>query len=65
MNFEFSADQEMLRDEARKFLVKLCPAEEVHRVLNCEDHYSETVWNAVIEMGWTATALPSRTGRSW
>lgn len=62
MNFEFSEDQRILRDEAEKFLVKQCPIAEVHRVLNGEDHYSKPVWSAVVEIGWTATALPSEFG---
>jgi alkylation response protein AidB-like acyl-CoA dehydrogenase len=62
MNFEFSDDQKMLRDEARKFLVQQCPVEEVHRVLNGDDQFSKPVWDAVIEMGWTATALPAELG---
>lgn len=58
MNFEFSDDQQLLRDEARKFLDKRCPIEEVHRVLNGDDEYSQPVWDAVVDLGWTATALP-------
>ena len=62
MNFEFSDDQRMLRDEARKFLVQQCPIEEVHRVLNGDDEYSKPLWDAIVDMGWTATALPAKLG---
>jgi alkylation response protein AidB-like acyl-CoA dehydrogenase len=62
MNFEFSTDQQQLRDEAQKHLGRVCPIKEVHRVLNGNDHYSKPVWDAIIDMGWTATALPSAFG---
>ena len=62
MNFEFSEDQRMLRDEARKFLTEQCPPEEVRRTLDSDATHSEKVWNAVVEMGWTATALPEEYG---
>ena len=62
MNFEFSEDQQMLRDEARKFLSEQCPPEEVRRVLDSGETHSDKVWNAVVEMGWTATALPEAYG---
>ncbi|MBT8100646.1 MAG: acyl-CoA dehydrogenase family protein, partial [Gammaproteobacteria bacterium] len=62
MNFEFSNDQLMLRDEAQKFLANKCPIEEVHRVLNGDDAYSKPVWEAVVDMGWTATAMPEEFG---
>jgi len=62
VNFEFSEDQQLLRDEARKFLVQQCPIEEVHRVLNSEDEYSKPLWDAIIDLGWTATALPAELG---
>ena len=62
MNFEFSDDQLILRDEAQKFLAKQCPVEEVHRVLNNEDTHSQAVWEAVVDMGWTATAMPEDFG---
>ena len=62
MNFEFSDNQQLLRDRARKFLSEKCPTEEVHRILNEDDHYSKNIWDAIIEMGWTATALPEEYG---
>ena len=62
MNFEFSDDQQLLRDEARKFLSQECPLEEVHRVLNGNDAYSQKVWQGIVDMGWAATALPAEYG---
>lgn len=62
MNFEFSDEQQALRDEARKFLARQCPLEEVHRILNSGEHLSQPVWDAIVDMGWTGTALPPEYG---
>ncbi|MEJ2604062.1 MAG: acyl-CoA/acyl-ACP dehydrogenase [Gammaproteobacteria bacterium] len=62
MNFEFSEDQEMLRQEARKFLGEQCTTEAVRRVLDGEATHDEKLWSSIVEMGWTATALPEACG---
>lgn len=62
MNFEFSEDQNMLRDEARKFLDEQCPPETVRAVLDGEQAYHEGLWQAIFGLGWTATALPEEYG---
>ena len=62
MNFEFSEDQEMLRQEARKFLSEQCPPETVRGVLDTEATHDKKLWASIVEMGWTATALPEAYG---
>jgi len=62
MNFEFSEDQEMLRQEARKFLSEQCPPETVRGVLDTDATHDEKLWTSIVEMGWTATALPEAYG---
>ena len=62
MNFEFSEDQEMLREEARKFLREQCTTADVRQVLDGGASHDEKLWSAIVEMGWTATALPEAYG---
>ena len=57
MNFDFSKDQEFLRDEARKFLVAKCPTTVVRRVLEGPDSFHAPLWQEVTAMGWAATAI--------
>ena len=44
MNFEFSADQELLREEARKFLADRCAPAEVRTVLDGDAPFHSPAW---------------------
>ena len=59
MNFDFSDDQKLLRDQARKFLLDKCDRKSVRSIL--EDHkqnYDNDLWSQISELGWTGTAIP-------
>jgi alkylation response protein AidB-like acyl-CoA dehydrogenase len=62
MNFEFSADQMQLKDIARKFLEKEDSVKRARNVLEGEASYDEDLWSQIIEMGFTATAIPEEYG---
>ncbi len=62
MNFEFSEDQNMLRDQAQRFLAENCPPTAVRKVLESDAEYDAELWKKIIEMGWTATAIPEELG---
>lgn len=63
MNFDFSEDQEMLRNEARKFLEARCPATQVRAVLEDMDRsFDADLWDELVEQGWTALTLPEEFG---
>jgi alkylation response protein AidB-like acyl-CoA dehydrogenase len=68
MNFDYSDDQKMLKDEARKFLASKCDTKVVRGVLDNEDRaYDEALWKGVAEQGWLGAAMSSyaRSPRSW
>ena len=62
MNFEFSDEQNLLRDQARGFLTDNCPPEVVRAVLDGKEPWAEGLWQKIVEMGWTATAIPEEFG---
>ena len=62
MNFEFSDEQNLLRDQAQGFLKDNCPPAVVRRVLEGDELYAEDLWRQVVEMGWTATVIPEEFG---
>lgn len=62
MNFEFSEDQNLLRDQARGFLSEHCPSTVVRRVLDNGETMAADVWQKVVDMGWTATTIPEEFG---
>lgn len=58
MNFEFSEEQNLLREQARGFLNDNCPTRVVRNILDGDDSYDRELWTKVAEMGWTATVIP-------
>ncbi len=62
MNFEFSDEQLMLREQARGFLGQQCPPQAVRAVLDGEQDYDAKLWRGIADMGWTATAIPEAYG---
>ncbi len=62
MNFEFSEEQNLLRDQARGFLLDNCSTRVVRDVLEGDASYDAALWKKVAEMGWTATVIPEEYG---
>ena len=62
MDFEFSDEQELLREQARGFLADNCPPAAVRKVLDGDAEYDAELWQKVVEMGWTATVIPEEFG---
>ena len=62
MNFDFSDDQKMLKDQAHKFLSEKCTTKTVRAVFESEAHHDAALWKQVAEMGWTGTAIPEEFG---
>jgi alkylation response protein AidB-like acyl-CoA dehydrogenase len=62
MNFDFSDDQKLLKEQVRKFLADKCPTKVVRRVLDGNEAYAEEVWKGLVDLGVTATAIPEEYG---
>ncbi|MDA1073281.1 MAG: acyl-CoA/acyl-ACP dehydrogenase [Proteobacteria bacterium] len=62
MNFEFSEEQNLLREQARGFLKDNCPMSKVRAVLDGATDYDADLWRKVAEMGWTAAVVPEEYG---
>jgi acyl-CoA dehydrogenase len=62
MNFDFSDDQKLLREQARRFLAEKCPPRAVRAVLESDDGYDRALWKSIAEMGWLGTAIPETYG---
>ena len=63
MNFDFSDDQKLLRDQARKFLQDKCDRSVVRSILEDDKQkYSKELWKDICEMGWTGTVIPEEYG---
>ena len=63
MNFEFSEEQNLLREQAQKFLREQCPLENVRAVLDDADKsHDAQIWQAMVELGWTGVSIPEEYG---
>ena len=62
MNFDFSDDQKLLKEQVRKFLADKCPMKVVRRVLDGNETHADEVWKGLVELGVPATAIPEAYG---
>jgi alkylation response protein AidB-like acyl-CoA dehydrogenase len=62
MNFDFSDDQKMLKDQAHKFLSEKCTTKTVRKVFEGQEYVDRQLWKAIGEMGWAGTAIPENYG---
>jgi hypothetical protein len=62
VNFDFSADQKSLREQARKFLAEHASSTRVRRILEGAAPYDLALWKGMGEMGWMGTAIPETHG---
>ena len=62
MNFEFSEDQNLLREQARNFLDGECPPTLVRAVLDGQKTGDSDLAKKIADMGFTATVVPEEHG---
>ena len=62
MNFDFSDDQKVLRDQSRKFLSQHASPARVRRILETDTAYDADLWKGMAEQGWPGTAIPESYG---
>lgn len=62
MNFDFSDDQKMLKDQARKFLEDKCSYDDVRKILEGDAGHDDAVWRGLCELGFAGAAIPEEFG---
>ena len=62
MNFDFSDDQKMLKDQARKFLDDTCTLDHVRKILEGDAGHDDAVWKGLCELGFAGAAIPEEFG---
>ncbi|MFO1024828.1 MAG: acyl-CoA dehydrogenase family protein [Acetobacteraceae bacterium] len=58
MNFDFSDESKLLRDQARRFLAEKSTSKIVRTVLEGQASYLKDVWQEMAGMGWLSAAIP-------
>ncbi|MEX0665468.1 MAG: acyl-CoA dehydrogenase family protein [Acidimicrobiia bacterium] len=62
MDFEFSAEQEALRDSVRKFLADRAPLTHVREMLDDDRGTTDAVWRGLADLGATGLLVPEAHG---
>ncbi|MDZ4078931.1 MULTISPECIES: acyl-CoA dehydrogenase family protein [Hydrocarboniphaga] len=62
MDFDFSDEQKVIRDEARKLLAAQCDLKRVRRVLEGEASFDRELWQTIAEAGWIGSAIGEEHG---
>jgi len=62
VDFDFSDDQNTLRESARRFLTDRCPRDAVRRILEGAAPFDRDLWRGVADMGWTGITIPEEHG---
>jgi alkylation response protein AidB-like acyl-CoA dehydrogenase len=62
MSFSFGQEQQMLRDSAVRFAADAANSATVRESSASTKGYSPTVWKEMVDLGWTALAIPEKFG---
>ncbi|NGY03331.1 acyl-CoA dehydrogenase family protein [Solimonas terrae] len=63
MNFDFSEEQVLLKEHARRLLEAECPSSVTRKVLEAPHlGFDKSLWKHVVELGWTGIAIPEEFG---
>src|SRR5258708_5899027 len=62
MNFDFSDDQKLLKEQVRKFLADKCPMKVVRRVLDGNETHANEVWKGLVDLGVPGVGIPEEYG---
>jgi alkylation response protein AidB-like acyl-CoA dehydrogenase len=62
MNFGFTEEQELLRNEVRKFLDQNASMEEVRKIVETPSGFDERLWARMAELGWVGLSMPEEHG---
>ncbi len=62
MNFDFSEDQKLLKEQVSRFLQDKCSLDIARSILESDEQYSKEVWKGLVELGLTGTTIPEEYG---
>lgn len=62
MDFDFSQEQEILRDSAKRFVEKECSVDYIKQFVDNKTFFTDEMWQKIAELGWTAVLIPEEYG---
>lgn len=58
MNFGFTEEQTLLREQLRRFFDKQSPITETRKIMESKEGFSRTLWNDMAKLGWLSLIVP-------
>ena len=62
MNFGFTAEQDLLRDQIRRFLDDNCDLPKVRELMKQSSGCSAELWQQIADLGWLGLIIPADYG---
>jgi len=58
MNFGFTEEQTLLREQLRRFFDKQCPITETRKIMEVREGFSRELWQEMAKLGWLSLIVP-------
>jgi len=62
MNFGFTEEQELLRDQVSRFMTKQCPMAKVRELMATDNGFDQGLWQQAADLGWMGLTVPEAYG---
>ncbi|MEM7078134.1 MAG: acyl-CoA dehydrogenase family protein [Pseudomonadota bacterium] len=62
MNFGFSEEQNLLRDQVERFMQEACPMPRVREIAATDSGFDQGLWQQMAELGWLGLITPEEYG---
>jgi alkylation response protein AidB-like acyl-CoA dehydrogenase len=62
MNFGFTEEQNLLRDQVVRFMQEACPMTKVREIAKSEARFDQALWKQIGDLGWLGLIIPEQYG---
>ncbi len=62
MNFGFTEEQNLLKEQVQRFMKEACPLTRVREIAASETPFDQTLWQQAAELGWLGLTIPEAHG---
>ena len=62
MDFGFSQEQDLLREQVRRFMAEACPLATVRALAAGDEAQRDALWKQIADLGWLALIVPEQDG---
>ena len=62
MNFGFTEEQNLLKDQVQRFMKEACPMSRVRNIADSDSTFDQGLWQQAAELGWLGLTIPEISG---